>query len=138
MTEMAKLALINKKKEDADLMSLISDFEVNNRKQVYIDDYKLLDRKSEYSSESINKQKLKRRPLAKLKVMILIIFISSLTQTILYVFILPNSFSWPDKVVPFFLVFIWIMLFNTTFFIPGVVKIIANYLNEAFTDYDCL
>jgi hypothetical protein len=138
MTKTAKLVLMNKEKAFANLESLISDFEISNRDQVYIDDYKVLDYNSELSIESNNKQKSKNSSLTKLKVMIITIFVSSLTQSILYVFILPNRFSWPDKVVPFLLIFFWVLLFNSAFFIPGAIKIIANYLNEAFADYECL
>lgn len=138
MTETAKLALMNKEEEFANLESLISDFDISNRDQVYIDDFKVLDYNSELSIEPNSKQKSKSSSLTKLKVMIITIFISSLIQSILYVFILPNRFSWPDNVIPFFLIFLWILLFNTAFFIPGAIKIIANYLNNAFADYECL
>ncbi len=138
MTETAKLALMDKEKEFANLESLISDFEISNRDQVYIDDFKLLDYNSDLSIDPNRQQKSRSSSLTKLKFMIITIFISSLIQSILYVFIIPNRFSWSDKVVAFFLVFIWILLFNTTFFIPGAIKIIANYLNKAFADYECL
>ena len=138
MIETTKLALMNKEKNFADLEPLISDSEISNRDQIYIDDYKVLDYNSELSIEPNSKQKSKNSSLTKLKVMIITIFVSSLTQSILYVFILPNRFSWPDKVVPFLLIFFWVLLFNSAFFIPGAIKIIANYLNEAFADYECL
>ena len=138
MIETTKLALMNKEKNFADLEPLISDSEISNRDQIYIDDYKVLDYNSELSIEPNSKQKSKNSSLTKLKVMIIIIFISSLIQSILYVFIFPNRFNWPDKVVAFFLIFIWVFLFNSAFFIPGAIKIIANYLNEAFADYECL
>ena len=136
MTETVKLALMNKAEENADFKSSISDTEMSNKDQVYIDDFKLLEYKSELSIEPNSKQVSYNNSLAKLKAMIIIIFISSLIQSTLYVFILPNQFNWPDKIVSFFLVFIWILLFNSIFFIPGIIKIIVKYLNEAFTDYE--
>jgi len=139
MTQTANLFLLNEEKEKyLDIESSIKNFDLSEEKKVYIDECKLLNYKSELLFESTKQKPHKSESISNLKVITITILLSSIIQSILFVFIIPNGLSLAEKMGAYFLVFGWIMLFNSIFFIPGVLKIVSNYLNEAFTAYEYL
>lgn len=138
MTQKAKLIIINDNKEkNLENIGLTNDLKSSNRKKIYIDDFIHLDYKSAIIVDSNVSQSSKSDSFNSIKVISIVIIISSLIQTILYIFIFPNNLNWSNKIFQFLIVFGWIILFNFIIFMPSVLKIIANYLNKALTAYEC-
>jgi hypothetical protein len=127
--------------ENDESASLHADKKELNKSYILIDEFKLLDYKSDVESKKSVKDKNQQTEetlIKSSKIIILTIFTSSVIQSIFFVFILPTKFTWPDHVLVFFLVFGWCMFFNSIFFESGVIKKVSNYLNVALTDYDNL
>jgi len=139
MTQTTNLVFYDEKRNNnLDEEQIQCNYKLLNKNRVYIDEFKLLDDKSEISIESNQQKSSKSESISDLKVITITILLSSIIQSILFVFIIPNSLSLADKMGTYFLVFGWTILFNTIFFIPGVLKIVVNYFNEAFTAYEYL
>ena len=139
MTQASKLVLINERKYkflNEDLFN--KDSNKSNKNQIYVDECKLLDYKSDLFIEPKIKQTSKITSFNTLKVIAISVLIISLIQSFLYGFIIPNNSGLINKAEAFFIIFGWSMLFNSIFFIPGIIKLIVNYLNVAFTAYKYL
>ena len=136
MNQATKLVLKNEIKQNCLYEELLNKgSKQSSKKQIYIDEYKLLDYKSDLIIDSKTEQHSKNASFNTLKVITISILIISLIQSFLYSFIIPNNLGLLHKSEAFFIVFGWNMLFNSIVFIPGIIKIIANYLNQAFTAY---
>jgi len=136
VTRASKLVLINEERiNHLSQRPLFSDSKTSSRSIIYIDEYKLLDYKSDLLIDSNIKQSSKNASLGTLKVIAFSISLISLFQGLLYVFIIPNSLTWMNKLGAFFIIFGWSILFNSIFFMPGIIRIIASYLNEALIAY---
>lgn len=102
------------------------------------DEFKLLEYKSELLFDYENETSPKIESCNNLKAISIAIVLCSLVQTILFVFVIPNNLSLVNKINAFFIVFGWTFLLNNIFFMPKTIRVVANYLNQAFTDYECL
>ncbi|MFW9929892.1 MAG: hypothetical protein ACFFD1_10910 [Candidatus Thorarchaeota archaeon] len=139
MTQNARLVLLtNEEAEKLEVKSLIYDFKVYKKNQNYIDEYKLLDYKLDPLAESNVHQSSKNSSFNALNVISIAILISSLIQTIIYIFVIPNNLNWSDKMLDSVIVFGWTILFNFVLFMPEIIKKLAEYLNKAFTAYNYL
>ena len=139
MTQASKLVLISE--ENVNYLSeepQLRNLKTPNKSKVYIDEYKLLDYKSELLIDSKIEQSSKNTSLSNLKIIAISISMISLFQSLLYVYIIPNSLNWINKLGAFFIIFGWSMLFNSIIFTPGLIRTIASYLNEAFIAYKYL
>lgn len=136
MNHASSLVLINEVRLDNLNGKLLNkNLKQSNKSEIYIDEYKLLVYKSDPLIDSKMQQSSENASFNTLKVIAISILIISLIQSFLYIFIIPNNLGSIHKAEAFFIVFGWNMLFNSIIFMPGIIKVIANYLNKAFTAY---
>ncbi|MEJ2293440.1 MAG: hypothetical protein P8Y23_01570 [Candidatus Lokiarchaeota archaeon] len=139
MTQKASLVILTgEETEELQKKLLFDDFILYNKNQIYIDEYKLLDYKLDPLKESNVHQSSQNGSFNTLKVIGITILISSLIQTILYIFVIPNYLNWSDKLLDSVIIFGWSILFNFIFFAPEILKKLAKYMNKAFTAYEYL
>ena len=139
MNQASKVVLINEIKKDCLYEEVLNKgSKQSSKNQIYIDEYKLLDYKSDLIVDSKIEQHSKNASFNTLKVIVKSVLIISLIQSFLYAIIIPNNLSLIHKAEAFFIIFGWNILFNSVFFIPGIIKFIAIYSNEAFTAYKYL